>query len=229
MFSSKTKSNQSSVTSDVINTTTLLIGGADTSLGYQFDASYNMTVSNDLIVTGKASVLGVRNVTTTNVLYFNTTSKEITYGATSGGTHGCLFYTNSTFQSIANNTYEIVNFNTTNSSRNVAISGFSYNSGAGTFTNSSGGVLTLSVTFGFSFSSQGTGMRQAQIQRNGSEVIASQTVNAVATPYPTDMNVSAIITLNNTETIMCKCVQTSGGALPLNGGTTPTYVYIYQL
>ena len=58
MFSSKTKSNQSSLTSDVINTTTLLIGGVDSSLGYQFDASYNMNVYNDINIGGTITVNG---------------------------------------------------------------------------------------------------------------------------------------------------------------------------
>ena len=319
MFSAKTKNNRSSLISDVINTNTLVLDGADTSLGYELDASYNMNVYNDLNIGGTITVNGqimgnvfstignpaqrsinitqnptsnqgfqsvavgfdagdsnqgassiaigalagqvsqpansivinatgsalngatasacyvspIRNATTTNVLYYDNTSKEVSYGATSGGSsggsHGYLYYTNSISQTLVNNTLSALKFDTP-SSRNVAITGLSYNSGTGIFTNSSGGTLVLSVSSSVLFNINATGYREVMFSHSTMGTLAFAILPSVGASQATGITTSAIIHLLNGETFKCDVLQTSGASLgTFTTAYSPTSLTIYQL
>ena len=141
-----------------------------------------------------------------------------------------VFYTNTTSLTLSSSVYATLKFDTTTSSRNVAITGFSYNSGTGLFTNSSGGTLVLSVNLSVAFNANATGTRSAFFYHYTTGYISYVNTYPAGTAI-TGINTSAIIYLLNGESFECQLFQSSGGTL----GTYVSYpvnitsLSIYQL
>ena len=160
-----------------------------------------------------------------NIINYNTTTKEITYKQ-----RGYLYYTTTTAQSIPNNAETTVLFNTTNSARNVAINGLTFNSATGLFTNSSGSTLYLSISYGVGFNDTSTaGLRAIWIKHSAIGYVSFYQISATPTGSPV-ICTSGVFSLLNGETIECRCYQSSGGALTIvNTAPYPTVIHIYQL
>lgn len=157
-----------------------------------------------------------------NILNYNPTTKEVTYQQ-----RGYLYYTHSTTQVVSGETTAL--FNTTNSTRNIPISGLSYNSTTGVFTNNSvSTTLFLSVVFSTGFATNITGFRGIWFRHS---ILGY--VSFYQLPPTSDVTAfctTAIITLLPGEWFDCRCIQTSGGNLNISTAAfCRSIVTIFQL